>query len=156
MTQTIGAKSMRNVDVHFSTTSSWLWTEISNTWNMLEVSGGDRITGEAYTADGETSILLYGKLEPYELTGRFVYSEISTEAFTLLEAVYAAGSDLRLSWAPGGWATDNLLFRTNTCNITTFNYPGGDVSDGAPILIEFGIRCSDISYAKMTTASGTY
>jgi hypothetical protein len=156
MAQTTGAKSMRNVDVHYSTTSSWVWNEISGTVNAIEVSGGDRITGEAYTAEGETAIVLFGKIEPYDVTGRIVYSETTAEAFVDLEALYAAGTDLKLSWAPGGWATGNLLYRTTTTNLVNFAYPGGDVEAGDPILIEFGVRCNDISYARMTTASGTY
>jgi hypothetical protein len=156
MTQTIGAKSMRNVDVHYTSTSPAIWNEISGVLNAVEVSGGDRITGEAYTADGDTAIVLFGKREPIDVTGRIVYSEITTEPWVVLEALYKAGTDIRLSWAPGGWATDNLLFRTGTVNITSCGYPGGDVESGDPILVEFAVKTAAISYAAMTTASGTW
>jgi hypothetical protein len=147
---------MRAVDVHYSSTSSWIWNEISGTVNAVEVSGGDRISGEAYTAEGDTAIVLFGKREPLDVTGRIVYSEVTAEAFIDLEALYEAGTDIKLSWAPGGWATGNLLFRTTTTNIVQFGYPGGEVESGDPILIEFAVRAAYIDYARMTTASGTY
>jgi hypothetical protein len=156
MTQTVGAKSMRNVDVLYSTTSSWLWHDISGTLNSIEVSGGDRITGEAYTADGEKPIVLFGKLEPIDVTGRIVYSEVTAEAFIDLEALYAAGTDLKLEWAPGGLATGSLLYRTGTTNLVQFGYPGGEVESGDPVLIEFAVKTTGITYARMTTASGTF
>lgn len=156
MTQTIGAKSMRNVRVHYSSTSAGVWNDISGTMNGIDVSGGDRITGEVHTADGDTPIVLFGKMNPLEVTGKIVYSEITAEAFIDLEALYIAGTNIKLQWAPGGWATGNLLFRTSTTNITQFSYPSGDVGDGNPILVEFGVKCGTISYARMTTASGTW
>lgn len=156
MTQTVGAKSMRNVKVAYSSTSNFIWNDISGTLNTLEVSGGERVTGDAYTADGDTPILLFGKLGAFEVKSRIVYSEVTAEAWIDLEALYAAGTDIKLQWAPGGYATGNLLFRTNTTQITGMGYPGGDVSNGAPILAEFTVKCGDINYARMTTASGTY
>jgi hypothetical protein len=156
MAQTIGAKSMRSVDVHYSSTSSWLWYEISGQLNAIEASGGDRITGEAFTADGDTAVVLYGKLEPIDVTGRIIYTEIAAEAFIDLEALYEAGTDIKLSWAPGGWVAGNLLFRTGTTNITSFGYPGGDVESGDPILVEFAVKTSAITVARMTAGLGTY
>lgn len=156
MTQTIGAKSMRNVDVHYSSTSAWIWNEISGTLNSIEVGGGDRITGEAFTADADTPIVLFGKMNPLDVSGKIVYSEITAEAFIDLEALYKAGTNIRLSWAPGGWSTGNLLYKTDTTQIVQFGYPGGEVGDGNPILVEFAVKAGAITYARMTTASGTY
>lgn len=156
MTQTVGAKNMRDVDVHYSSTSGWIWNAIGGTLNAIEVSGGDRITGETWTADSDQPIVLFGKMNPLEVTGKIVYSEITAEAFIDLEALYKAGTNIRLSWAPAGWSTGNLLFKTDTVQITAFGYPGGEVQDGNPILVEFTVRAGTISYARMTTGSGTF
>lgn len=156
MAQTVGAKSMRNVDVRYSSTSSWVWNDISGQLNSLEVAGGDRITGEAYTASGDRPIVLFGKLEPIDVSGNVVYSEITAEAFIDLEALWVNGTDLKIRWAPGGLATGNLIYTTATCQLTSFGYPGGEVSDGDPIMLEWGVKTGQISYARMTTASGTW
>lgn len=156
MTQTVGAKSMRSVDVHYSSTSGWVWNEISGTVNAIEVSGGDRISGEAWTADSDQPIVLFGKMNPLEVTGKIIYSEVTAEAFIDLEALYKNGTNIRMSWAPGGWSTGNLLFKTDTVQITNFGYPSGEVQDGNPIMVGFTVRAGTITYARMTSGSGTF
>jgi len=149
MAQTTTAKSMRNVKLEFITGATW--NDISGVANALEVSGGDRITGEAYTAEGDRPIVLFGKLEPIDVEGKIVYSEASTEAFTLLEPLYVNGTNLKLRWAPGGNATGNYRYVTDTTNITKFTYPGGEVSEGAPILVDLGVKTGAISWAAITS-----
>lgn len=139
MAQTVGAKSMRNVVLSWSTNYTD-WEDISGVANSVEVSGGDRITGEAYTATGETPIVLFGKLEPIDVTCRIVYSEVVTEAFTTLEAKYKAGTNVQLRWTPAS----GYVFTTATCNLTAFGYPGGEVGDGDPIMIELAVKTNAI------------
>jgi hypothetical protein len=143
MTQTIGAKSMRNVVLSWSTNNYAANNDISGVANSVEVSGGDRITGEVYTSQGDTPIVLFGKLEPFDVTCRIVYSEVVTEAFTLLLARYSAGTDIKLRWIPDGGYT----YTTATCQLTSFGYPGGAVEDGDPIMIEMAVRTNAITQA---------
>lgn len=149
MAQTTGAKSMRNVKLEYSTNNSD-WNDISGITNAVNVSGGDRITGEAFTADGDRPIVLFGKLNPLDVECRIVYSEVTTEGFTKMEPLYTGGTDLKLRWAPGGNATGNYRYVTSTTNITAFGYPGGEVGDGAPILLDMSVKTGQITFAAIT------
>ncbi|HSN78210.1 MAG TPA: hypothetical protein VL334_24325 [Anaerolineae bacterium] len=148
MTQTTNAKSMRNVKLEYITGSTW--NDISGVANSLEVSGGDRITGEAYTAESDRPIVLYGKLEPLDVEAKIVYSENSTEAWSVLEPLYVAGTGVKLRWAVGGNATGNYRYVTDTTNVVV-GYPGGEVSDGAPILVDLKCKTGAISWAAITS-----
>jgi hypothetical protein len=149
MAQTIGAKSMRNVKLEFTTGT--VYTDISGVANSVNVSGGDRITGEAFTAEGDRPIVLFGKLNPIDVECNIVYSEVTTEAWSVLEPLYVAGTNLRLRWAVGGNVTGNYQYVTDTTNITQFGYPGGDVSDGAPILTALSVKTGQITWAAIQT-----
>jgi len=140
---------MRNVKLEFITGATW--NDISGVANAVEVSGGDRITGEAFTADGDRPIVLFGKLNPIDVECKIVYSEVTTEAFSLLEPLYVAGTSLRLRWAPGGNATGNYRYVTDTTNITAFGYPGGEVQDGAPILLDMSVKTGQVTWAAITS-----
>ena len=154
MTQTIGAKSMRNAKIAYNTLGfGTTWVDFSGVFNSLEVSGGDRITGEVFTADGDTPIVLFGKLNPIDVTGNIVYSEITTEAWSVLVPYYVAGTNLRLRWAPAGDGTGAYRFMTGTTNFTEFGYPSGDVGAGEPILVSFAVKTGAITYEVMTTAT---
>jgi hypothetical protein len=140
---------MRNVKLEFITGTTWV--DISGVANAVEVSGGDRITGEVYTAEGDRPIVLFGKLEPIDVEGRIVFSDNSTEAWSVLEPLYVNGTNLRLRWAVSGNTTGSYRFATDTCNITQFGYPGGEVEDGAPILIDLSVKTGQISWAAITS-----
>lgn len=148
MAQTTSGRSMRNVKLEYMTGATW--NDISGVANSVEVSGGDRMTGEVYTADGDTPIIGYGKLEPIDLEASIVFSDNSTEAWAVLEPVYKAGSNVRLRWAVNGNATGSFRYVADTCNITQFGYPGGVVDDGAPILVTMGVKTSKITWAAIT------
>jgi hypothetical protein len=139
---------MRNVKLEYMTGATW--NDISGVANAVEVSGGDRMTGETYTADGDRPILLFGKLEPIDVECRVVFSDNSTEAWAVLEPLYVAGSNIRLRWAVNGNATGSFRFVADTCNITAFGYPGGEVEDGAPILVDMAVKTGKITWAAIT------
>lgn len=149
MAQTTSARSMRNVKLEFITGATW--NDISGVANAVNVSGGDRITGEAFTADGDRPIVLFGKLNPIDVEGKIVFSDNSIEAWSLLEPLYVAGTNLRLRWAIGGNATGNYRFVTDSCNITAFGYPGGEVQDGAPILVDLSVKTGQVTWAAITS-----
>jgi len=154
MAQTTSARSMRNVVLEVSHTLG-TWADISGVTNAVEVSGGDRITGEAYTADGDRPIVLFGKLEPLDVEARIVFSDNSTEAWSVLEPLYVNGTSLRLRWAISGNNTGSYRFMADTCNITQFGYPGGEVEDGAPILTTLAVKTGKITWAALTSAGDT-
>jgi hypothetical protein len=145
---------MRNVKLEV--TNTWgPWIDISGVANAVEVSGGDRITGEAYTADGDRPIVLFGKLEPIDVEGKIVFSDSSIEAWSVLEPLYVNGTNLRIRWTINGAQTGSYRFTTDTCNITAFGYPGGEVEDGAPILIDLSVKTGKITWAVLASAGDT-
>lgn len=148
MAQTTGAKSMRNVKLEYITGTTW--NDISGVANAINVSGGDRITGEVYTADGDRPIVLYGKLQPIDVEAKIVYSEVSGEAWSEMEPLYVNGTNVRLRWAPGGNATGNYRFVTDTVNVVV-GYPSGDVSDGAPMLVNLACKTGKLTWAAITS-----
>lgn len=148
MAQTTSARSMRNVKLEYMTGATW--NDISGVANSVEVSGGDRSAGEVYTADGDTPLIGYGKREPIDVEANIVYSDNSTEAWAMLEPLYVAGTNLRLRWAVNGLATGSFRFVADTCNITQFGYPGGQVEDGAPILVNMAVKTAKITWATIT------
>lgn len=151
MAQTTTARSFRNAIIQYQTGATW--EDMSGVANALTVSGGDRITGEAHTADSDLPILLFGKLNSLDVDIRIVYSDNSTEAFMRLEPLYKNGTNLRIRWTPNGFHTGALLFVTDTINITKFQYPGGEVGDGAPILLELGVKTGKMTYAAMSSTN---
>jgi hypothetical protein len=148
MAQTTTARSMRNVKLEWGTGGTWY--DISGVANSVNVSGGDRITGEAFTADGDRPIVLFGKLNSIDVEAKIVYSVNSTEAWSALEPLYTGGTDLLLRWTPGGDATGNYRFVTDTTNLTQFGYPGGEVQDGAPIMVDMAVKTGKITWATLT------
>lgn len=149
MAQTTGALSMKDVQLDYSTNNSD-WTDISGVTNAVTPSGNNRITGEAYTADGEDAIVLIGKREPFEVDFGLVYSETTTEGYTVLDTIFAAGTALRLRWSPGGGDTGDYRFTTGTGYLVEFNQPGGDVQDGNPILISGKFRGTGYTRATIS------
>ena len=145
---------MRNVVVEVSHGTWATWVDISGVANSVEVSGGDRITGEAYTADGDRPIVLFGKLEPIDVEAKIVFSDNSAEAWSVLEPLYVNGTNLRLRWAISGNHTGSYRFMTDTTNLTAFGYPSGEVEDGAPILIDLAVKTGQITWAAMASTGG--
>lgn len=149
MTQTVGSKTMRSVAIDWSTNSSD-WNTIQNTTAAVNPSGGDRMMGEAYTADGDVAIVGAGKREPIDVEVNLVYSEITTESFLKLEPLYTAGTAIRIRWSPAGAASNDYRYTTATGYISSFSYPGGEVETGDPIVTGFTVRTPSIGVAAVT------
>lgn len=155
MAQTTAAMSSKNGKVEYSI-SLPTWVDISGTANSVTVSGGNRVTGDAYTASGDTALITSGKREAIEVTFRGVYTETTgtPEFFEALAAAYAAGTGVALRWSPTAYsATDQKRYNTSDTAltaggslgvITAWNYPSLDFASGDPIMCEFTVRCSAI------------
>lgn len=149
MAQTTGGTSFRNVALEYSVGAT-LWTDISGALNAIDVSGGDRKSGEAYTAVGETPIVTFGKKEPIELTAKVVYTEVTTEAYLLALTAKNAGTEWYLRWAPKGTATGNYRYTTGVGQVTSCTEPAGDVGNGEPVLVSWKFRCAAITPAAIS------
>lgn len=145
MPQTAGAMSFRNAVVEYSTNGT-TWNDFSGIATGVEVSGGDRAQGEAYTGDADTAIVTIGKREPLQIGINVVYSEATGDHYVNLENAYINGTPIRVRWAPRGSATGNFRYTSDTGYITAFAPPGGEYESGDPILIEMEIVAP--SYAR--------
>lgn len=143
MTQLASAVSLRDCVVEVSTNGT-TWTVISGATASVEVSGGDRQTGEVYTFAGDTALLTVGKREPIEVTVKIVYSEGTSEAFEIVRAAYEAGTALFVRWSPRGGLSGQARYTSTEGRVTSFGYPAGEVGAG-PILTEFTVRVTSIT-----------
>lgn len=147
MAQTTGALSGRAIKVEYSTNSSD-FTDMSGHSASIEVSGGDRMSGEAYTFDGDTAIVAIGKREPLEIEGNAVYTISSADPFRVLEALYVAGTPLKVRWIFTSSATTaDWRFTSATGYLTNVAYPGGEAEPGDPIMFGWTLKTPSISSA---------
>ncbi len=125
-------------------TNGTTWTDISGFANSIEVSGGERQIGEAYTFDGDTALLTSGKREPVEVTVRVVYTEGTSEPFEVVRAAYEDGSSVYVRWSPKGGSAGNFQFTTAAGLVSSLTYPAGEVG-GDPVMVEFTVKTPGIS-----------
>lgn len=153
MAQTTLGMSAVNGKVEYALDAS-TFVDISGTANSVNVSGGNRMAGEAYTASGDTALITSGKREAVEVTFRGVYTEAAATPnfFEDIAAVYVSGAGVCLRWSPTAYtATNQKRFTTASTAgtaalgiITAWNYPSVDFSSGDPVTVEFTVRCSTI------------
>lgn len=122
------------------------WTVISGSANQIAAAEQTRQSGEAYTFDGDTAIVTAGKREPVEVTMRALYTESATESFEKVRAFFEAvgGTPIYLRWAPSGVATGRE-YACDAAIVTKFSYPPVDAGEAAPIAVEFGFRCKQVT-----------
>ena len=143
MAQTTGGVSFRNATLEYSLGAT-AWTDASNSLCTVEVSGGDRKSGEVWTATGEGPIVTFGKLEPHEITAKTVYTEVTSELYQLALAAKEAGTNWYLRWTVQGTATGKFRYTTGVGQVISCPMPGGDVSDGAPVTAGLKFKCGSI------------
>jgi len=151
MAQTTGAMAATGMYVGYST-AGVTYTECSGSSNSVEVSGGERTTGTAFTFDGDTPILKAGKRGPITVTVRGVYTPDADELYAVAKTAYEAGSAFYFRWSPGGGDAGDLGYTTGAGIIKNAPYPGGEVDSGDPILIEVQLECATVTAATIGTA----
>ena len=111
------------------------WTDISGVANRSKVRGPERKSGGAHTASGDKPIVTVGKLEQVEVGMDMVYSEVTTEAYTVLEGYLQNATGVKLRWALKGTATGNYRYTTDTGYITELPPPAGDFDKADPVMV---------------------
>jgi hypothetical protein len=111
------------------------------------------MSGEAYTFDGDTPIVTYGKLEPVEVTFTLIYTEGASDEYKTLEDfhVASAGTALYLRWIPKGLTAGNFAFSTGSCKITNWKRPEVDAASGDPLICEFTVTTASITRSAYAT-----
>ena len=153
MAQTTGAMSFVAAYLGMSTDGS-TWTEVSGYANQVQVSGGERVTGAAYTADGDTAIIKSGKRGPLTVTVSAIYTEAANEAYDEVNDQYetAGGGALYLRWSPGGGGSGDLGYTTSAGVVKQPVYPSGDAASGDPIMVELVVECASVTESTIGTA----
>lgn len=134
MAQTTGGVSFRNATVEISTDNS-VWSDISGVASKVTPGGGTRKKGSTYTASGDKPIVTVGKLEEFEVEIDIVYSEVTTEGYTVLEGYYKNQTQCYMRWTVKGTATGNYRYTTDVGYILDPPLPGGDVAEGDPVMV---------------------
>ena len=134
MAQTTGGMSFRNAVIEISTDGT-TWTDISGVANKIKVKGPERKSGSAHTASGDKPIVTVGKLEQVEVEMDIVYSEVTTEAYNVLEGYLQNATGVKVRWAPKGTATGNFRYTTDTGYITELPPPAGDFDKADPVMV---------------------
>jgi hypothetical protein len=149
MAQTTGGMSFRNVALDISTNNSD-WTDIAGVANKIKTKGGGRKSGAIHTATGDKPVITVGKKDEVTVALDIVYSEVSTEAYTLLHGYKETATSCYLRWAPKGTATGNYRYTSDVGYVTDCPEPNGDVDKADPILVSAEFTTPGITRAVIT------
>jgi hypothetical protein len=138
-------------------TGSATWTDFSDWLSVVEPPPLTRIKGEQAVFGEDIHVTGVGKRNPTEIRIRGVYVDSTATAsnpFLYLWNAYttACGGPMALRWSPFGCSTAHTMFATATATghdseIVSITPPGGDASDGAPLMWEAVIRSSELYHA---------
>ena len=155
MTDVQSTGAMNSVDVYVGvSTDGSTWADVSGTASSIQVSGGERMTGAAYTFVGDTPIMKRGKKGPIQITFRAVYDENSLNSFQKLLTSYdtAGGGDFYIRWSPGGGDSADFGYTSSVGTIKSCVYPSADVNSADPIMVEAVIECGAVTKSVIGTA----
>ena len=142
MAQTTGAMNGVNCTIE----AGAAWTDISGSANQVTATEQRRMSGEAYTYDGDVAIVKGGKREPVEVTFRIIYTETASEGFDVISTLFETdgGGACSIRWTP---ESGGDCYTITSGVITRFNYPATDASDANPIVVEFSVKAPQITTA---------
>jgi hypothetical protein len=108
-----------------------------------------RMSGEAYTLDGDVAIITGGKREPLELAFSVVYTEEANEAWDEAQDIFetVGGDDVYVRWSPGGGDTGDWQFTSGKGVLTGLTYPGTNAGEGGPIMVGFKVKTTEVTQA---------
>ena len=135
------AMTFKGCQVRYSTDGT-TWTLISAEAIAVEVSDASRMTSDVYAFDADTALVLSGKLEPVNVTVRFLYTDDDPFDFLLSEFIDAG--TLYIRWWPKGSASGNKQY-TASGPITTITFPQGEASSPDPVAVSVTIRAAEIT-----------
>jgi len=147
---TTNLKSMRDAVIEYSTDNT-TWTDISGYSSNVTFAGGDRASGEAYTYEGDTAVVGFGKRAPTETTVSVVYSESGSDIAGLAWNAYINKTPWYLRLTPKGDNAGNNTWTSAAGELTSCLPPMGEASSGDPVMMEFTHRCSGYTEAARTT-----
>lgn len=154
MPQTTGSVALACGLLEVSSGDCTSWTNISGSSSVLGPPSQTRMSGEAYTFDGDGAIIQGGKKEPLELVFSTVYTETAGEAFEYVRALFDAvgcGAHMCVRWSPDGGDVGDFRFSTNLGILVSFTYPPMDAGTGGPIMAGFTLKVAEIVITTITS-----
>lgn len=140
MAQTTGATNLKNVYIEISN-DALTWTNISGSFNAIDISGGERDTGEVYTGESDLPIVGAGKMKLTKVKVKVVYTEGAADPWKKFFDAYTNSQDVYLRYAPKGNSSGNFRFTSGKGFVTSPVYPSGDVAEAKPVLCELEFNC---------------
>lgn len=149
MAQTTGAVSFKAATLELSTNNSD-WTDYCGTFNKIKPKGGDRKSGAVHTACGDKPVMTVGKKEPVSLEVDIVYTEVSTELFTVADGWKDNATAVYMRWTVKGTATGNYRYTTDAGYITECPPPAGDADKADPVVVTFTLETPGYTRAAIS------
>jgi hypothetical protein len=146
MAQTTGQLSMACGKIEVST-DGVTWNDISGSAQSITGVTQTRMSGEAYTQDGDIAVITAGKREPMTPTVTIIYTETNDEAWRRAYNEFTAdcGDSLRHRWSPGGGDVGDWRYYTPATEIISFDFPAIDAADGSPIKCSYQFKTPQIT-----------
>lgn len=164
MAQTTGAISGAAAKVEYSLNASGTtgtWVNFSGYAQSVEVSGGDSVTGQALTLDGDAAIVTgANKTNPYTISFNVVYTETDGQPFDAIYDRYVgATKTIAVRWSPAGGGggtqqyatTDTAATAAVLVPMTACTPPGVDAASGDPRMFTFSVITPKILKSAIAT-----
>ena len=145
MAQTTGAMNGSAFTLTMQTGGTGAYTDIAGSSQAIEMPELERFTGEAYTPDTDTGIVVFGKQKPFDLVVNIIYTESASEGYHLLYDAFTAKSLVSLKWAPSGSGAGADTFTTNAARIYKMQLPAGDASNSDIIVCSVTLKCTTVT-----------
>lgn len=131
--------------------SGTTWTDVSDNMSIVEPPEMPRESGETPVFGEDTYLVTFGRRKPLEVTVRGVWAEGTADPFYTVYLAHTTpcGALNAVRWAPAGCATSSDAFSTSTTHskIVNLQFPGGDASDGSPIMYQFVVKTPELTRA---------
>lgn len=144
MAQITGAISSREFKIEISANGS-SWTDVSGTAAKVTPTPRKRMSGKAFTFDGDVPIVSAGKLDAMTIGVEFVYTEGASDLFEVIRAAQEAATNYYVRWSPKGGQTGEFLYTTASGVITSFDLPKGDAGSGDPVICSFELETPGVT-----------
>ena len=117
------------------------WTDVSGYVGGVAISGGGRVTGEAYTFSGDYALTGFGKRQPVDVTIRVAYTEGASDLFATARTAFEGKTQFQIRWSPEGEDAAEFIFSTDTdSRITNEILPAGSADSADPAFFEITVR----------------
>jgi hypothetical protein len=160
MAQTTTALAAVDADVEISVDGT-TWINVSGSANTVEPGSQTRMTGDAYTFDGDVAIIAKGKREPLEVSVSALYTETAGETFEAVRANFEAGTRVYFRYSPQGIGASGRAVYTASNDgatagaviISELDWPEAAADSADPVAIAFTVRCPAL--IRTTTGNST-